>query len=128
LRRRFDVASATSGADGLAALEKATGAVAVVISDMRMPAMNGAAFLAQVRQRWPDTVRMLLTGQSEIEAAIAAVNEGQIFRFLSKPCPADQLLAAVMAAVAQHDLITAERVLLEQTLHGSIKTLTEILS
>jgi response regulator RpfG family c-di-GMP phosphodiesterase len=57
-----------------------------------------------------------------------AVNEGQIFRFLSKPCPADQLIIAVDAAVDQHRLITAERVLLEQTLHGSIRALTDILS
>jgi response regulator RpfG family c-di-GMP phosphodiesterase len=128
LRRRFEVSTATSGADGLALLEEAAGACAVVVSDMRMPQMNGAAFLAQVRQRWPDTVRMLLTGQSEIDAAIAAINEGQIFRFLSKPCPAEQLVAAVTTAVAQHDLITSERVLLEQTLRGSIKALTDILS
>jgi response regulator RpfG family c-di-GMP phosphodiesterase len=128
LRRRFEVSTATSGFEGLALLDKASGPFAVVLSDMRMPVMNGATFLAQVRQRWPDTVRMLLTGQSEVEAAIAAVNEGQIFRFLSKPCPADQLIAAVTAASAQHDLVTAERVLLEQTLRGSIKTLTDILS
>lgn len=128
LRRRFEVSTATSGAEGLSLLDKAAGAIAVVISDMRMPQMNGAAFLAQVRQRWPDTVRLLLTGQSEIDAAIAAINEGQIFRFLSKPCPADQLVATVTAAVAQHELITSERVLLEQTLRGSIKALTDILS
>jgi response regulator RpfG family c-di-GMP phosphodiesterase len=128
LRRRFDVSTAPSGAQGLSTLESATEGFAVVISDMRMPQMNGAVFLSQVRQRWPDTVRMLLTGQSEIEAAIMAVNEGQIFRFLSKPCPAEQLIIAVDAAVEQHRLITAERVLLEQTLHGSIRALTEILS
>jgi response regulator RpfG family c-di-GMP phosphodiesterase len=128
LRRRFDVSTAPGGIQALSLLGAASEGFAVVISDMRMPQMNGAAFLSQVRQRWPDTVRMLLTGQSEIEAAILAVNEGQIFRFLSKPCPVDQLVAAVDAAVAQHRLITAERVLLEQTLHGSIKALTDILS
>jgi response regulator RpfG family c-di-GMP phosphodiesterase len=128
LRRRFDVSTAPGGAQGLTVLESAPQGFAVVISDMRMPQMNGAVFLSQVRQRWPDTVRMLLTGQSEIEAAIMAVNEGQIFRFLSKPCPVDQLTIAVDAAVEQHRLLTAERVLLEQTLHGSIRALTEILS
>jgi FixJ family two-component response regulator len=102
--------------------------MAVVVSDMRMPGMDGAAFLAEVRSRWPEVVRMLLTGQSDIESAIAAINKGQIFRFLTKPCPPPALLAAVQAAVAQHELITAERVLLEQTLHGSIKALTDMLA
>jgi response regulator RpfG family c-di-GMP phosphodiesterase len=83
--------------------------------------------LSKVREQWPDTVRVLLTGQSDLPSAIAAVNDGQIFRFLTKPCPPDVLLAALGAAAKQHELITSERVLLEQTLHGSIKTLTDIL-
>jgi CheY-like chemotaxis protein len=127
LRRHCEISTALSGAQGLALLEQGP-AFAVVISDMRMPQMTGAAFLAQVRQRWPDTVRMLLTGQTDIESAIKAVNEGQIFRFLAKPCPPDQLLLAVEAAAEHHRLVTAERVLLEQTLHGSVKALTDILS
>jgi response regulator RpfG family c-di-GMP phosphodiesterase len=126
LRRKFDVHVALGGAPGLQRFE--SDVFAVVISDMRMPGMNGAVFLATVRQRWPDTVRMLLTGHSEIESAIAAVNEGQIFRFLAKPCPADKLIAAVEAAVEQNRLVTGEKVLLEQTLRGSIKALTDILS
>jgi response regulator RpfG family c-di-GMP phosphodiesterase len=95
---------------------------------MRMPGMDGAAFLSRVRQSAPDTVRMLLTGHSDMETAIAAVNEGQIFRFLTKPCPPERLLAAFEAAAAQNQLITAERVLLEQTLRGSINMLTDVLS
>lgn len=127
LRRPYDVDTATSGA---AALEILTNepTTAVVISDMRMPGMDGAAFLARARQVAPDAVRMLLTGQADIDSAIAAVNEGQIFRFLTKPCPPPILLAALGAAVEQHRLITAERVLLEQTLHGSIKALTDVLA
>ncbi len=76
----------------------------------------------------PDAVRLLLTGQSDIDSAIAAVNDGQIFRFLSKPCAPTVLLEAVASAVAQHRLVTAERVLLQQTLHGSIQALTEMLA
>jgi response regulator RpfG family c-di-GMP phosphodiesterase len=101
---------------------------AVVVSDMRMPGMNGATFLAEARRRWPDTVRMLLTGYSEMDAALAAVNEGGIFRFLTKPCTADTIGAAVADAAEQHRLITAERVLLEQTLAGSIQALVEVLA
>lgn len=128
LRRRFEVHTAPGPQEGLALFEANAGNFAVVISDMRMPHMTGAVFLSIVRQRWPDTTRMLLTGFSEIDAAIMAVNEGQIFRFLSKPCPADRLIEAVEAAVEQYRLITSERVLLEQTLRGSIKALTDILS
>jgi response regulator RpfG family c-di-GMP phosphodiesterase len=128
LRRRFEVHTAPGGPEGLKLIETATTPFAVIISDMRMPVMTGAVFLSQVRQRWPDTVRMLLTGHSEIDAAIMAVNEGQIFRFLAKPCPPDKLVLAVEAAAEQYRLVTAERVLLEQTLRGSIKALTDILS
>ncbi|HLK41412.1 MAG TPA: HD domain-containing phosphohydrolase [Polyangiaceae bacterium] len=127
LRRRYDVTTATSGAAGLEALQK-TPTIVVVLSDMRMPGMDGAAFLAQARQTAPDAVRMLLTGQADMASAIAAINEGQIFRFLTKPCPPDVLVAAFDAAVEQHRLVTSERVLLEQTLRGSIQMLSDVLS
>ncbi len=127
LHRGYDVHTATSGEQGLEELGK-SGPFAVVLSDMRMPNMNGAAFLSQVRQRAPDAVRMLLTGYAELDAAIAAVNEGQIFRFLTKPCPTDQLRGAFDAAAEQHRLIMAERELLEKTLRGSLQTLSETLA
>lgn len=127
LRRHFEIETATSGALGLEILAREP-TLAVVMSDMRMPGMDGAAFLAQARQVLPDAVRVLLTGQAEISSAIAAINEGQIFRFLTKPCPPPALLSAINAAVEQHRLITSERVLLEQTLHGSIKALTDVLA
>jgi response regulator RpfG family c-di-GMP phosphodiesterase len=127
LRRQYDVETATTGLLGLEAIRQ-RGPFAVVLSDMRMPGMDGAAFLARVREMSPDSVRMLLTGDVDIRAAIAAVNEGQIFRFLTKPCPADQIRLSFAAATKQYHLIIAERVLLEQTLRGSIKTLTEVLS
>jgi response regulator RpfG family c-di-GMP phosphodiesterase len=127
LRRRFDVSTAPNGDEGLEVV-RTRGPFAVVMSDMRMPGMNGAQLLAAVRSHAPDTVRLLLTGQSDLESAVAAVNEGQIFRFLTKPCPMDRLLEALTAAVEQHRLICAERVLLAETLQGSIRTLIDILS
>jgi response regulator RpfG family c-di-GMP phosphodiesterase len=127
LRRRYEVFSAISGAQGLELLAQQAG-IAVVISDMRMPGMDGAAFLGQVRRTFPDTVRLLLTGQAELGSAIRAVNDGQLFRFLTKPCAPPDLLATVEAAVQQHRLVTSERVLLEQTLHGSIRALTDVLA
>jgi CheY-like chemotaxis protein len=127
LRRGFEVLTATSGAEGLAMLKRMAGAAAV-ISDMRMPGMDGAAFLTQVKDQWPDSTRLLLTGETGRDAAIAAVNEGQIFRFLTKPCAPENLVAAVEAAVRQHELVTAERLLLQQTVLGSIRALVDVLA
>jgi CheY-like chemotaxis protein len=126
LRKHVEMQTAPSGAEGLRLLREA-GPFALVISDMRMPNMNGAQFLAKVREQEPDTVRMILSGQADLQATIAAVNDGHIYRFLSKPCPADQLLAAVEDGLRQHRLLTAEKVLLEQTLSGSVRMLIEIL-
>jgi response regulator RpfG family c-di-GMP phosphodiesterase len=95
---------------------------------MQMPSMDGPRFLAAVREICPDTVRVVLTGRADQEAAIEAVNQGQIFRFLNKPCPTPQLVSALEVCVRQHRLLTAERVLLEDTLRGSIRVLTNILS
>jgi response regulator RpfG family c-di-GMP phosphodiesterase len=127
LRRRFDVTTATSGDEGLKKI-KDPGKFAVVVSDMRMPGMDGAKFLSAVRAVAPDTVRLLLTGDTDIRSAITAVTEGQIFRFLTKPCAPDLLTTSLEGAVRQHQLMIAERELLEQTLHGSIKALTDVLS
>ncbi|MBP7777205.1 MAG: response regulator [Acidobacteria bacterium] len=126
LRRQYQVLTAGSGAEGLDTLRQHAD-TAVVISDMRMPGMDGAAFLGRCRGLLPDVSRMLLTGHADSASAIQAVNEGQIFRFLVKPCPPALLAAAVDAAVQQHRLLTSERVLLEETLHGSIKALVEVL-
>lgn len=127
LRKRFEVVTAPSGAAGLELLAGGL-TPAVIVSDMRMPGMDGATFLFRARTASPDAVRVLLTGQTDLTAAIAAVNDGGIFRFLVKPCPFPTLVTALDAAVAQHDLITAERVLLTQTLHGCVKMLTEVLA
>ena len=127
LRKSYQVVTAASGRAGLEALEK-RGPFAVVLSDMRMPEMDGATFLARARLLAPDTVRMLLTGYSDTQSAIAAVNEGQIFRFLTKPCPPEELHRNFLAATEQYRFLTTQRVQLEQTIRGSIKTLTDILS
>jgi response regulator RpfG family c-di-GMP phosphodiesterase len=126
LRKQGSLHVATSGTDGLRVLSE-EGPFALVVSDMRMPVMNGAQFLAKVREQWPDTVRMILSGQADLQATIAAVNDGHIYRFLSKPCPSELLLAAVEDGLNQYRLITAEKTLLEQTLNGSVQMLIEIL-
>jgi response regulator RpfG family c-di-GMP phosphodiesterase len=127
LQRNHAVFTATNGREALELLREKPN-IAVVISDMRMPQMDGATFLAKARQLAPQAVRILLTGQTELESAISAVNDGQLFRFLTKPCPPSSLLRAVDDAIEQHKLVTAERILLEQTVHGSIKALTDVLA
>ena len=125
-RKQFHIDTALGGEEGLRAIAE-RGPYAVVVSDMRMPVMDGAEFLARVRNTWPSTVRMILTGQADIQDAIAAVNEGNIFRFLTKPCPPEMLTRALTAALEQYRLLNAERELLEKTLSGSVKTLVEVL-
>ncbi len=127
LRDRFEVLTATSGAAGLEVVKRERD-LAVVIADMRMPEMDGATFLHHTRLQQPTAVRMLLTGQADIAAAIKAINEGQVFRFLTKPCPPEQLLAVVDEAIRQYELVIAERVLLQRTVVGSIKALADIMS
>jgi CheY-like chemotaxis protein len=126
LGSHFAVSTATGAAEGLRVL-KARGPFAVVVSDMRMPEMNGAQFLGRVRELAPDSVRIILSGQADLQQTIAAVNEGNIFRFLSKPCDTHSLIVAVGTAVEQYNLIQTEKVLLEQTLTGAVNVLIEML-
>lgn len=127
LRKDYEVHTALSGEAGLVKL-KELGGVAVVISDMRMPGMDGAAFLKRVMLSFPDATRMLLTGEPGRDAAVQAVNEAQIYRFLTKPCPPEQLKAAVDAAVVQHRLVNAERMMLQETVIGCIQALVDVLA
>ena len=127
LKEYYKVHLATSGPEGLEKLLNHKN-IAVILSDMRMPEMDGAKFLNAARTAAPEAVRMLLTGYADIQSAIAAVNEGQIFRFISKPCPPDQLLSVFEAAVTQHRLIVAEKVLLQRTLLGCVESMVKVLS
>lgn len=127
LRRQFQIETAEGGEAGLEKIAK-RGPYAVVISDMQMPRMNGIQFLSAVKERAADTVRIMLTGNADVEVAMGVVNEGNIFRFLTKPCPPDVLAKAINDALAQYRLVVAEKELLNKTLSGSIKLLTDILS
>ncbi|MFY9805069.1 MAG: HD domain-containing phosphohydrolase [Candidatus Acidiferrales bacterium] len=127
LRSHYVVETAASGKIALDLL-RSEQPFAVVMSDQRMPQMDGVHLLAHVRTVAPLTVRVLLTGQADMESAIAAVNEGNVFRFLTKPCATETLLHALDACIEQYRLITSEKVLLEETLHGSIKALVDILA
>ena len=127
LADRYTVHTAVGGEAALEVLRQEPH-IAVILADMRMPGMDGAALLERAHAAAPEAVRMLLTGYSDINAAIAAVNRGQIFRFLTKPCAPSDLGRAFEAAIEQHRLIIGERVLLQQTLLGCLKSLLDVLA
>jgi response regulator RpfG family c-di-GMP phosphodiesterase len=129
LHKEFSLDTAVGAREGLAAMA-ATGQdnYAVIVSDMRMPEMDGVQFLSRVRTISADSVRIALTGYADVQTASNAVNEGAIFRFLTKPCEKEVLANALTAGLVQHRLVIAERDLLEKTLRGSVKVLTEVLS
>lgn len=109
----YEVFSAESGAEGLAILEREK--MDVVVSDMRMPEMTGAQFLEHVFTRWPDVKRILLTGYSDVESTIAAVNRGKIWRYIAKPWNDEDLLLTVQQAVAHRGLMNENARLLKLT-------------
>lgn len=115
LRRRFrhsefDVRTANDATSALNALEAQP--VDVVVSDHCMPGMTGVELLCRVRERWPETVRVILTGQADLDATIQAVNDARVFRFLTKPCDFAEIEATARAAVkARESSMRAKRVL-----------------
>lgn len=127
LSREFLIETAMGADPALALIEK-NGPYAVIVSDMRMPGMNGIQLLSAVKTTSSDTIRVILTGNADLQTAIDAINEGSIFRFLIKPCDRDVMAKTLTAALVQYRLVTAEKELLEQTLSGSIQVLTEVLS
>ncbi len=127
LRKELPIETALGPEQGLTALDSGDG-YAVVVADMNMPGMNGVDFLRAARTKTPDSVRVMLTGNADQHTAIEAVNEGAVFRFLTKPCPPDKLLQVLRDALRQHELIRAEHELLDRTLRGCVNSLMEILS
>jgi len=126
LSREFLIETALGAEQALPLIE--AGPYAVIVSDMRMPGMNGIQLLSAVKTSSPETIRIILTGNADMETAIDAINEGSIFRFLNKPCSREVMAKTLTAALVQYRLVTAEKELLEQTLSGSIQVLTEVLS
>ena len=127
LRKQFSIETVLGGAKGLAKISH-NGPYAVVVSDMRMPEMNGIEFLEKVQEISPDTVRMMLTGFADINTAIEVVNRGNIFRFLTKPCDPKEFAVSLEAGLKQYRLVMAEKELLSKTLTGSVKTMIDILA
>ena len=127
LRKDFELHLASDGVEGLEIFEK-EGGFALVLSDMRMPRMNGAEMLAEIKKRDHEVSTILLTGHTDFDSAMAAVNDGNVFRMLSKPCPPERLIKVLNDGLEQYDLIRSKRILLDQTLRGAVDALAESLS
>lgn len=127
LRTKFMV---TTCSDPKKALDliKTSEPFSVVVSDYKMPGMDGVTFLSWVREFSKDSVRIMLTGFADITNAINAVNQGNVFRFLTKPINNEHLITALNDAINQYNLVISERELLNKTLKGSIKVLVDMLS
>lgn len=127
LHKSFDIYTAQGPEAGLEMLHSSL-EFSVIVADMKMPGMNGIEFLLQAQQLSPDSVRIMLTGNEGQQTAVQAVNTGEVFRFLNKPCERDLLVNTLNLAVRQYQLIRAEKDLLNRTLKGSINALCDVLS
>ncbi len=108
LRNKFKVETAISGEDAVKMVEE-NGPYAVVVSDYMMPGMNGIELLRQVKVSDPDTIRMMLTGSADMSTAIKAVNEGSIYKFHPKPCPAETLGNAIQSGIEEYHKVTTDQ-------------------
>jgi len=126
-RRKYDVQTALGPHEGLQTFRR-DGPFSVVVSDLQMPGMNGIQFLSAVRNQSPETVRIMLTGQGDLSAAVAAVNQGAIFRFLVKPCAPAVLDKVIEAGLDHYRMLNAEKQLTQETLLGCVNLLVEVLS
>ena len=127
LRRKFQVETAVGSIQALRKFNE-SGPFAVVVADLKMPKMDGIEFLKRVKEFYPETVRIMLTGHGDMDVAMEAINNGEVFRFLLKPTSQTQLINVLEAALKQYRLIRAEKEIMEKTLSGTISILVEILN
>jgi len=126
-KRMFDIVTTDSPKDAIQIVKNSKEDFAVIVSDMNMPDMNGIELLTEIKVLAPDTIRVMLTGNAELNVAIKAVYQGNIFRFLTKPCEQENFIQTINDAIELHRLIKSEEELLEKTLHESVKVLTDLL-
>jgi two-component system NtrC family sensor kinase len=123
LDEEYEILTASSGDEGLSLLQDIS-PVQVVISDYRMPQMNGVDFLREVCRRWPDTVRIVLSGYADTAVVISAINEGEIYKFIAKPWNDDELRIAIINALERYSL-NKKNIELSETLVTKIVELRE---
>lgn len=127
LRGKFEIVTAVGGERALEILESQS-EIAVIISDMRMPGMTGVEVLEAFSKKSPTTTRIMLTGNADQDCAVEAINKSHVFGFLNKPCSTDSLIEGIEGGLAHHRLLVREKKLMETTLAGSIKLLSDVVS
>lgn len=125
LSKHYDIVMAGSGAEGLEKIDK-EGSFPVIVSDMKMPGMDGIRFLQRARRKSPLSIFVMLTGELSQQTMLRAMNEGQVFRFITKPCSHEDLLATLEASWRQFHLVNAEKQLLQKTLVGAVDAIVNI--
>lgn len=126
LGRSFDMLTAVGGEAAIEAIAD-DGPFAVIVTDMRMPGMNGIQFLQAAKPLAPDTTFIMLTGNHDLETASQAINEGHVFRFLNKPCPSNMLKVAIDDGIERYNLLKEKREVLNDTFVGAIRLMTDVL-
>jgi DNA-binding NtrC family response regulator len=119
LRHDYQVFTASSGPEGLKILE--TELIQLVMTDQRMPEMTGVELLKHVKNEHPGAIRIIFTGYADMKAVIAAINQGNVFRFVTKPWEPEELLAALREAGEHHDRIVGQYHLLDDLAHHEIE-------
>ena len=127
LQRHFEVKTAMSAEEGLQHLTQC-GPFAAVVADLHMPGLNGLQFLSQVAERWPDAKRIMFTGDMEPQVILEAINRGKVFSFIAKPAAPETVTETLDAAIAEYAIAVTERNVLEQTLTGVVRVLTDLLA
>lgn len=118
-KQGYAIHTATSGMDGLGVLQKK--AISLVVSDQKMPGMSGVEFLNTVKTQWPDIIRIMLTGQCEARVAMEAINKGEIYRFLTKPCDDLELKTIINQALKQYELVRENICLTKRTMEQNVQ-------
>lgn len=121
----YDLSIAESGQNGLE-LIKEKGPFSVIVTDMRMPIMDGIRFINEARKIAPDSIFLMLTGNQDVDTSIKAVNQGQVFRFLTKPCETEDIKTAIEVAHRQYELVQTEKELLHKTFVGAISLMMDV--
>jgi len=126
LEEEYEIFTAASGQEGLETIEQ-SGPFQLLVSDYRMPSMNGVDFLSEVCRRWPETERTILSGYADTAAIVAAINEGQIYKFIAKPWNDDDLLRTIREVLDRYELRASNRRLLEElsTANAELKTIND---
>lgn len=123
LEEEYEIFTAASGQEGLETLEQ-SGSFQLIVSDYRMPSMNGVEFLSEVCRRWPETERIILSGYADTAAIVAAINEGQIYKFIAKPWNDDDLLRTIREVLDRYELRASNRRLLEELSAANVELKT----